>query len=878
MEKQIMEKKYNPKEFEEKIYSHWLERDSFKAEVNREKEPFSIVMPPPNITGKLHMGHALDLTIQDILTRYKRLRGFEALWLPGTDHASIATEVKVLEKLKKELGKTKEELTREEFLEHAWEWKHEYGNSINEQMMKLGNSCDWSRERFTMDEGCNDAVTEVFVRLYNEGLIYRGNRLINWCPSCLTTLSDAEVEHEDKAGAFYHVRYEVEGEGDDIIIATTRPETILGDTAIAVHPEDERYAAYIGKFAYLPVLERKIPIVADSYVDMELGTGALKVTPAHDPNDYEIGKRHDLESINIFTEDAKINSNGGKYEGLDRYECRKQIVADLKENGRLVHVKEHDHNVGTCYRCSTVIEPRISDQWFVKMDELAASAIEAVDEKEMEFVPERFTKIYMHWLTNIRDWCISRQLWWGHRIPAYYCNSCGETIVSKSHPDKCSCGSTDIRQDEDVLDTWFSSALWPFSTMGWPQQTEDLDYFYPTSVLVTGYDIIFFWVVRMMFSGKWHTKKSPFRHTLIHGLVRDSEGRKMSKSLGNGVDPLDIIDQYGADALRFMLMSGNSPGSDTRFQIERVEAARNFANKLWNASRFLITNMDEEVGELSGNENLELADKWMISRLDEVIEAVSDNLDKFEIGLAAEKIYQFTWDEYCDWYIEITKSRLYGEDEEAKIAAKKVLLHVLRGILKLLHPFMPFITEEIWQHVPGNETDLVTSEWPVVSEVDYGYEEKSFEKMKEAIRNIRNLRAEMNIHPSRKGRLYLEGDDEIVNMFIENGDYLRSLAYAQDTLKLEGEIEDAAMVILDGIKISMPLSDLIDYEKELERLSKERDLIASEIKRAEGKLSNAGFVAKAPEALVAKEKEKLEKNKEILSDFEARLDEIRNKL
>jgi valyl-tRNA synthetase len=880
--KKTMESKYNPKEFEQRIYDFWMEKNYFSAKPNPDKKPFTIVLPPPNITGQLHMGHALDHVIQDVLIRFKRMQGYEALWLPGTDHASIATEVKVLERIKNDEGLSKEEIGREEFLKRAWMWKDEYGTRIVDQMKKLGNSCDWEKERFTMDEGCNQAVTKVFVNLYNKGYIYRGNRLINWCPDCGTTLSDAEVEHEDQSGKFYHIKYKIKDSDEFLTIATTRPETMLGDTAVAIHPEDERYKHLAGKSVILPLLDRVLPIVLDDYVDMELGTGALKITPAHDPNDFEIGKKHNLESIDIFNDDATINKNGGKYEGMDRYECRKAIVKDLEAGEYLLEVKDHEHAVGICYRCGTVIEPRLSDQWFVSMEELAKPALEALYKKDLKIVPGRFNKVYTHWLENIRDWTISRQLWWGHRIPAYYCQDCGGITVSETTPHSCQkCNSTNIKQDDDVLDTWFSSALWPFSTLGWPEETEELKYFYPTNVLVTGYDIIFFWVIRMVFSGLEQLDESPFEHVLIHGLVRDGQGRKMSKSLGNGVDPLEVIEQYGADALRFMLATGNSPGNDLKFQMERVESSRNFVNKLWNASRFLLTGLDENIDyTLTGKENLELADEWILSRLNRAINEITANIDKFELGIAATKIYEFVWDEYCDWYIELTKKRLYGEDEEAKLTAQKVLLKVLEDMLKLLHPFIPFITEEIWQNLPGEKKDLIVESWPAYEkEMAFEESEKSMKIIMDAIRNIRNVRAEMDVPPSRQARLLINGEDSIKKLFAENENYFSALAAISDIEFTDSDnIEEAATTIIDGAQLFMPLSDLIDYNKEFDRLNKEMKKLQGEVKRAKGKLGNEGFVSKAPQKLIEEEEEKLAKYEEMLKEVEERLSIIKEKL
>lgn len=873
-------KKYNPKEFEDRIYKMWNENGYFKADPNDEKEPFTIVLPPPNITGQLHMGHALDHILQDILIRWKRMDGYEALWLPGTDHASIATEVKVVEKLRSE-GLEKDQIGREKFLEKAWEWKEEYGGRITQQMKKLGNSCDWSRERFTMDEGCSKAVNDVFVKLYEKGLIYRGNRIINWCPDCLTSLSDIEVEHEEKDGKYYYVKYYfVDNDDEYFTIATTRPETIFGDTAIAVHPDDERYQKYIGKKVVVPIVGREIEIIADEYPDMDKGTGALKITPSHDPNDFEIGKRHNLEEISCMNEKGIMNSYAGKYEGMDRYECRKAFVKDLEDKDLIVKVEKTEHSVGTCYRCNTVIEPRISEQWFVKMEPLAGPAIEAVKKGKTKFVPERFDKIYFHWLENIRDWCISRQLWWGHRIPAYYCQDCGEVIVSKDKPKKCTkCGSGDLKQDEDVLDTWFSSALWPFSTLGWPEETEDLKYFYPTDVLVTGYDIIFFWVIRMMFSGIEHMNEVPFKHVLIHGLVRDAEGKKMSKSLGNGVDPLEVIDEFGADALRFMLVTGLTPGNDTRYQIEKLEASRNFANKLWNASRFVLMNLDEKATLEAEEKDYKSEDKWILSRINKVTEEVNKNLSNFDLGLGLHKIYEFIWNEYCDWYIELVKPRLYGENEKDKKTALYVLVKVMKDMLKLLHPFMPFITEEIWQYLPGGEDALIVSDWPKV-DIDKSYKssEEEINFAMEIIKSIRNIKAEMDVKPSKKIKGYFVPKNQKYKEYLINIErHLDNLINLED-MKIavsKDEIkEDAASSVIDGLEIYLPLSELIDFEKEKERLTKEKDKLESEIKRAEGKLKNKSFVEKAPEKIVNEEKDKLEKYKDMYQKVLDRINQI----
>ena len=881
-----LSKTYDPKDFEKRLYDEWLDKGYFKSSPNPDKKPFCIVLPPPNITGQLHMGHALDHTLQDVLIRWKRMDGYEALWQPGTDHASIATEVKVCERIKEQEGKTKYELGREEFLKRAMDWRNEFGRKIVDQMKQLGDSCDWDRERFTMDEGCNEAVTEFFVKLYEKGQIYRGNRIINWCPDCKTTLSDAEVEHEEKDGNFYHIKYFIKDSDEFLEIATTRPETMLGDTGIAVNPEDERYAHLVGKTAILPLVGRELPIVADDYVDKEFGSGAVKMTPAHDPNDFGVGERHNLEQINVMNEDGTMNELAGKYQGMDRYECRKQLMKDLDEAGYVIAIKDHPHSVGTCYRCHTVIEPRLSEQWFVKMDELAKPAIDILKSKELQFVPERYDKTYLQWLENIRDWCISRQLWWGHQIPAYYCQECGEVTVAKEMPSACKCGCTNLKQDEDVLDTWFSSALWPFSTLGWPHNTEELEYYYPTNVLVTGYDIIFFWVVRMAFAGMFCMNEKPFDHVLIHGLVRDSQGRKMSKSLGNGIDPLEVIDQYGADALRFMLVTGNSPGNDMRFYMERVEAARNFANKLWNASRFVFMNIDEEimngVTRDSVEANLTIADKWIISRANNVVKEVIDNMDKFDLGIAAQKIYDFAWTEYCDWYIEIVKPRLYGDDVEAKKAALYTLTYVLETILKLLHPYMPFITEEIYTYLPTVEGSIVIANWPHYKEEDnMASEEEMMELAMDGIRNIRNARAEMDVPPSKKAKVIIvpaEGKKSAVEATKEYFVTLASASTVEIAETEENIPEDAVSVVINGAKIFIPLDELVDFEKEKERLTKEKAKLEGEIKRVNGKLSNQGFLAKAPESLVNEEKAKKEKFEEMMKSVLERLENIEAKL
>ena len=876
--KKELETTYDPGAIEERLYQKWLDNKYFHAEVDETKQPYTIVIPPPNITGKLHMGHALDETLQDILIRFKKMQGYNALWIPGTDHASIATEVKIINALKEE-GIEKEDLGREKFLERAWDWKEEYGGTIIEQMKKLGSSCDWDRERFTMDEGCSEAVKEVFIKLYEKGYIYRGSRIINWCPVCQTSISDAEVEYEDQAGHFWHIKYPVVGsEGEYVEIATTRPETLLGDSAVAVHPDDERYTHLVGKMLELPLCNRQIPVVADEYVDREFGTGAVKITPAHDPNDFEVGKRHDLPEINILNDDATINKNGGKYEGMDRYEARKAIVADLEEQGYLVKIKEHEHNVGTHDRCGTTVEPMIKPQWFVKMEELAKPAIEAVKNGDLKFVPERYTKTYLHWLENIRDWCISRQLWWGHRIPAYYCDECGEVVVARETPEVCpKCGCKHFTQDEDTLDTWFSSALWPFSTLGWPEKTKELDYFYPTNVLVTGYDIIFFWVIRMMFSGLEHTGKVPFDTVLIHGLVRDSQGRKMSKSLGNGIDPLEVIDKYGADALRFTLITGNAPGNDMRFYWERVEASRNFANKVWNASRFIQMNMPEEGIDVKNKpENLTDADKWILSKVNTLAKDVTENLDKFELGIAADKIYEFIWEEFCDWYIEMVKPRLYNDDDDTKKAALWTLKKVLIDALKLLHPYMPFITEEIFCNLQDEEETIMLSKWPeFTEEYDFAKEEKAVETIKEAVRNIRNIRSEMNVAPSKKAKVFVVSSEEEIKNIFENGKvFFATLGYASEVIIQDdksGIGDDAVSVVIPKATIYMPFAELVDISKEIERLNKEVEKLNKELARVNGMLSNPNFVSKAPEKKINEEKAKQAKYQQMMDQVKEQL-------
>ena len=881
-----LEKTYNPAAIEDKLYQKWLDNKYFHAEVDRSKEPFTIVIPPPNITGQLHMGHALDNTLQDILIRSKRMQGYNALWQPGTDHASIATEVKILEKMKEE-GISKQDLGREGFLERAWEWKKEYGGRIISQLKKLGSSCDWDRERFTMDEGCNKAVEEVFVRLYDKGLIYKGSRIINWCPVCKTSISDAEVEYEDQAGHFWHINYPVVGSDEMVEIATTRPETMLGDTAVAVHPEDERYQHLIGKTVLLPIVNKEIPVVADEYVDKEFGTGVVKITPAHDPNDFEVGKRHNLEQINIMNDDATINELGGKYAGMDRYEARKAIVEELKEMGLLVKIEDHNHNVGTHDRCKTTVEPLIKPQWFVKMEELAQPAIESLKNESLKFVPERFDKTYLHWLENIRDWCISRQLWWGHRIPAYYCEDCGEIIVARKAdaPQVCpKCGSTHIIQDEDTLDTWFSSALWPFSTLGWPDKTEDLDYFYPTNVLVTGYDIIFFWVIRMVFSGLEQMGEVPFDTVLIHGLVRDSQGLKMSKSLGNGIDPLEIIEKYGADALRFTLVTGNAPGNDMRFYWERVEASRNFANKVWNASRFMLMNFEqaEEAGISIDNvtlDDLTQADKWILSKANTLAKEVTANMDNYDLGIAVQKLNDFIWEEFCDWYIEMVKPRLYNNEDQTKAAALWTLKTVLIQSLKLLHPYMPFITEEIFCNVQQEEESIMISSWPVFKdEWNFEADETAVEAIKAAVRGIRNVRTGMNVPPSKKAKVIIVTENEEVKNIFENGKaFFGFLAYASEVVLQADETgidKDAVSTVIHQATIYMPFAELVDIAEEKARLAKEVDKLKKEVARATGMLNNPNFVSKAPEAKIQAEREKLDKYTQMLKQVEERLEAL----
>ncbi len=890
-------KTYDPQGIEDRLYKNWEEKKYFHAEVDYSKKPFTIVIPPPNITGQLHMGHALDETMQDILIRFKRMQGYNALWQPGTDHASIATEVKIINKLKEE-GLTKQDLGREGFLERAWDWKKEYGGRIINQLKKLGASCDWDRERFTMDEGCSKAVTEVFCKMHEKGWIYKGSRIVNWCPVCRTSISDAEVQYEEQQGHFWHIKYPLLNEDGSVSttefleFATTRPETMLGDTAVAVHPDDERYQKLIGRQVMLPIVGRAIPIVADEYVDREFGTGVVKITPAHDPNDFEVGRRHNLPEINILNDDATINENGGKFKGMDRYECRAKIVEELDAMGLLVRIEDYSHNVGTHDRCGTTVEPMIKKQWFVKMDDLIKPAVKAVQDEEIRLVPKRMEKTYFNWTDNIRDWCISRQLWWGHRIPAYYCDDCGETVVSASAPDKCpKCGGSHFTQDPDTLDTWFSSALWPFSTLGWPEQTEDLKYFYPTDVLVTGYDIIFFWVIRMIFSGYEEMGEKPFKTVLFHGLVRDSQGRKMSKSLGNGIDPLEIIAQYGADALRLTLITGNAPGNDMRFYTERVEASRNFANKVWNASRFIMMNMEEdEEASPEMPQGLEPADQWILSRFNDVVKEVTDNMEKYELGIAVQKVYDFLWDEFCDWYIEMVKPRLYrakNEEtaneagiKESRDAAVWTLQTVLIGALKLLHPYMPFITEEIFDTIQSKEESIMISDWPVYKEeYHFPVQEKSIEIMKEAVRGIRNVRTQMNVAPSKKASVYVVSDqEEMLQIFEEGRLFFASLASASEVVlqkDREGIAEDAVSVVIPNATLYIPLSDLVDIQAEIARLEKEEKRLAGELQRSKGMLSNERFLSKAPQSKIDEEKEKQQKYEQLMAGVQERLSQLR---
>ncbi len=880
-------KTYDPKGIEDRLYQKWLDKKYFHAEVDHSKTPFTIVIPPPNITGQLHMGHALDNTMQDILIRFKRMQGYNALWQPGTDHASIATEVKIIEKLK-EQGIDKHDLGREKFLERAWDWKKEYGGRIISQLKKLGSSCDWDRERFTMDEGCNKAVTEVFCKMHEKGWIYKGSRIINWCPVCNTSISDAEVEYEEQAGHFWHIKYPlIEEDGsvstkEFLEFATTRPETMLGDTAVAVNPDDDRYKSIIGRKVLLPIVNREIPIVADSYVDMEFGTGVVKITPAHDPNDFEVGKRHNLPVINIMNDDATINKNGGKFEGMDRYEARKAIVEELDKMGLLVRIEDYSHNVGTHDRCKTTIEPLVKEQWFVKMDELIKPAVEAVKNGDIKLIPKRMEKTYFNWTDNIRDWCISRQLWWGHRIPAYYCDECGEVVVAKKMPEVCpKCGCTHFTQDPDTLDTWFSSALWPFSTLGWPEQTEDLKYFYPTDVLVTGYDIIFFWVIRMIFSGYEQMGERPFKTVLFHGLVRDSQGRKMSKSLGNGIDPLEIIDQYGADALRLTLITGNAPGNDMRFYYEKVEANRNFANKVWNASRFIMMNMEGKEITVPAASELEPVDKWILSKCNTLVKDVTENMENYDLGIAVQKVYDFIWDEFCDWYIEMVKPRLYNSDDaKSQNAALYTLKSVLIDALKLLHPYMPFITEEIFCTLQSEEESIMISRWPEYSEdKNYPKEEKDIEIIKEAVRGIRNIRTEMNVAPSKKATVYVVSEDEGIRRTFEEGKlFFATLSYASEVLVQKdktGIADDAVSVMIAGAALYIPFAELVDIQAEIERLEKEEKRLAGEIARCEGMLKNEKFISKAPEAKVAEEKEKLAKYTNLAEQVKTRLAQLK---
>ncbi|WP_288775908.1 valine--tRNA ligase [uncultured Eubacterium sp.] len=876
-------KTYDPKGIEDRLYQKWEDNKYFHAEVDRSKKPFTIVMPPPNITGQLHMGHALDNTMQDILIRYKRMQGYSALWQPGTDHAAIATEVKVINSLK-EKGINKADLTRDEFLKYAWDWKEEYGGRIVKQLKKMGSSADWERERFTMDEGCSEAVKEVFIRLFDKGYIYKGSRIINWCPVCKTSISDAEVEHVEQTGHFWHIKYPIIGEeGRFVEIATTRPETMLGDTAVAVNPDDERYTDIIGKKLLLPIVNREIPVIADPYVDKEFGTGCVKITPAHDPNDFEVGKRHNLAEINILNDDATINANGGIYEGMDRYEARKAIVAKLDELGLLVKVVEHVHNVGTHDRCKTTVEPMIKPQWFVKMEEMAKPAIDALQSGRLKFVPESFGKTYMHWLEGIRDWCISRQLWWGHRIPAYYCEECGEMVVSRDMPEKCpKCGCTHLKQDEDTLDTWFSSALWPFSTLGWPNKTEELDYFYPTDVLVTGYDIIFFWVIRMVFSALEQTGTEPFHTVLIHGLVRDSQGRKMSKSLGNGIDPLEVIDKYGADALRLTLITGNAPGNDMRFYWERVESSRNFANKVWNASRFIMMNLGDEQPTKPEAADLLPVDRWILSKVNTLAKDVTENMDKYELGIAVQKVYDFIWEEFCDWYIEIAKVRLYKKEEDPKAAnaALWVLKTVLANALKMLHPYMPFITEEIFCTLCPEEETIMLAPWPEYTEEwNFAKEEADVETIKVLVKGIRNIRSEMNVPPSRKAKYFIVSPDaDLCELFASHKDIYSQLISASEIdvqADKAGIPEDAVSVVIPNAVVYIPLEELVDMAKERERLEKEKAKLAKELARSNGMLNNEKFLSKAPQAKVDEEKAKLEKYKQMMEDVENRLAQLK---
>lgn len=882
MNRNEIPKNYEPQAVEERLYKHWVEKDYFHAIIDKNKKPFTIVMPPPNITGQLHMGHALDNTLQDTLIRFRRMQGYCALWVPGTDHASIATEVKIVEKMAQE-GLTKEDLGREGFLERAWAWKKQYGGKIVEQLKRLGCSCDWKREAFTMDERLSKAVLEVFVRLYEKGLIYRGERIINWCPCCLTSISDAEVEYEEKEGSFWHIKYPVKGSDEYVTVATTRPETMLGDTAVAVHPEDERYRHLIGKTVILPLMNREIPVIADTYVEKDFGTGVVKITPAHDPNDFEVGLRHGLPVLDVMNDNATMNVNAGVYEGLDRYEARKRIIEDLKALGLLEKIKPHVHNVGTCYRCNTVIEPKVSKQWFVKMKPLAEPAIEVVKNGITQFVPERFSKIYFNWMENIQDWCISRQLWWGHRIPAWYCQDCGHMQVAKTEPEACEkCGSKYLTQDEDVLDTWFSSALWPFSTLGWPEETEDLKYFYPTDVLVTGYDIIFFWVARMIFSGMEHMGKEPFKYVLIHGLVRDALGRKMSKSLGNGVDPIEVIEQYGTDALRYALTIGTSPGNDMRFSEEKLESSRNFANKIWNAFRFVMMNFDEELPKVDPA-NYTLADRWILSRVNTVVREVTENLEKFELGIGLQKVYEFIWEEFCDWYIELVKPRLFDREAKGRSEALYVLNEVLKTSMKLLHPFMPFITEEIYQHLYTEDESIMISSWPVYQEALNDPEsENRMNTVMEAIRSIRNIRAEMKVPVTRKAKaVFIIEDKDMGTIFRSEQSTFMRLAGVSEMIvhdQRESIPEDAVSSVIKGVEIYIPMDELLDFEKEMERLLKEKETLEGELARVNGKLNNEGFTAKAPAAVVEAEREKQKKYTELYEKVLERIEYLKSRM
>ncbi len=868
-------KQYDPKDVEDRTYKFWCDNKYFHAEVNPKKKPYTIVIPPPNITGQLHMGHALDNTLQDILIRFRRMQGYEALWLPGTDHASIATEAKIVEAMRKE-GVTKEDIGRDGFLKRAWDWKEQYGSRIIEQLKKMGSSCDWDRERFTLDEGCSKAVREVFVNLYEKGLIYQGKRMVNWCPHCCTTISDAEVEYEDQAGHFWHLRYPFKDGTGYVELATTRPETLLGDTAVAVNPNDERYSDIIGKTLILPIVHREIPVVADDYVDIEFGTGVVKITPAHDPNDYEVGLRHNLEIIDVMTDDGHIADGWGKYSGMDRYECRREIVKDLEAEGALIEIEDYSHNVGTCYRCHTSIEPRLSKQWFVKMEPLAKPAIDVVKNGKVKFVPERFNKIYYHWMENIKDWCISRQLWWGHRIPAWYCDDCGKVTVSKEDVKHCShCGSMRIHQDPDTLDTWFSSALWPFSTLGFPENTEEIKYFYPTNTLVTGYDIIFFWVARMIFSAVEHTGNVPFDTVLIHGLVRDAQGRKMSKSLGNGIDPLEIIDKYGADALRFTLATGNSPGNDMRFSDDKVKASRNFANKLWNAARFVLMYLTDEFEYNGLPECLAIEDKWIVSKVNALAKEVTDNLEKFELGIAIQKLYDFIWDVFCDWYIELAKIRLQGDNEQEKNTAKSVLVYVLTDILKLLHPFMPFITEEIYQAIPHGDESIMISKWVSFDEsLSFSADEAEMERIMKSIKAVRNRRSEMNIPPSRKATVYIETAFE--DTFNMGSEFIKRLASANEVIvgKSFDNLGNTVTIITDDAKIYIPMGDLVDFEAERKRLEKELAQAQDKLDFINKKLSNPGFVSKAPEKVVAQNREDALKLEEKIANIKNSIESL----